>query len=52
MTGFQTPESLQLYALDQKLNLAAGASKSQVLSAIEGHVLAKAELIGNYKRQR
>lgn len=41
----------QLYALDKKLNLAAGASKSQVLSAIEGHVLAKAELIGRYKRQ-
>lgn len=41
----------QLYALDKKLGLAAGASKNQVLAAIEGHVLAKAELIGRYKRQ-
>jgi Raf kinase inhibitor-like YbhB/YbcL family protein len=40
-----------LYAIDQKLGLTAGASKKQILSEINGHVLAKAELIGNYKRQ-
>jgi Raf kinase inhibitor-like YbhB/YbcL family protein len=42
----------QLYALDQSLNLAAGANKSQILAAINNHVLAKAELIGRYQRQR
>ncbi|AFZ27997.1 phospholipid-binding protein, PBP family [Cylindrospermum stagnale PCC 7417] len=42
----------QLYALDKKLGLAAGASKNQILAAIEGHILASSELIGRYKRQR
>lgn len=42
----------QLYALDKKLGIAAGASKNQVLAAIEGHVLASSELIGRYQRQR
>ncbi|WP_375539815.1 YbhB/YbcL family Raf kinase inhibitor-like protein [Cylindrospermum sp. FACHB-282] len=42
----------RLYALDQKLRLAAGASKNQILAAMEGHVLASSELIGRYKRQR
>ncbi len=41
----------QLYALDQKLSLATGASKSQIISAMEGHILEKAELIGRYQRQ-
>lgn len=36
----------QLYALDQKLNLAAGASKSQVVAAMDGHILDKTELVG------
>ncbi len=40
----------QLYALDIKLNLAPGASKSQVLQAMAGHVLAQAELMGRYGR--
>ncbi|MBD2567975.1 YbhB/YbcL family Raf kinase inhibitor-like protein [Anabaena lutea] len=40
----------QIYALDKKLSLAAGASKSQIITAIAGHVLAKSELIGRYKR--
>lgn len=42
----------KLYALDQKLALAAGATKNQILAAMENHVLAKADLIGRYKRQR
>ena len=40
----------KLYALDTKLNLDSGATKSQLLAAIEGHILAQTELIGKYKR--
>ncbi len=40
----------RLYALDIMLNLGEGVSKSDVLSAIEGHILDKAELIGTYER--
>jgi len=38
------------YALDTELALAAGASKSEVLAEIEGHVLGEAQLIGRYRR--
>ena len=38
-----------LYALDTTLDLAGGTSKSQVLAAMEGHILAEAEIMGNYK---
>jgi Raf kinase inhibitor-like YbhB/YbcL family protein len=38
-----------LYAIDRKVNLPA-ASKTQLLNAIRGHVLAKGELIGRYRR--
>jgi len=41
----------RLYALDTPLDLAAGASNKQVLQALEGHVLAQAELMGVYTRQ-
>ncbi len=40
----------KLYALDVMLNLAAGANKAQLLQAMEGHVLAQAELMGTYAR--
>jgi Raf kinase inhibitor-like YbhB/YbcL family protein len=40
----------KLYALDQPLNLAGGVEKGAVLKAMEGHVLATAELIGTYER--
>jgi Raf kinase inhibitor-like YbhB/YbcL family protein len=40
----------KLYALDTKLNLPPGASKSQVESAMKGHILAKGELMGKYQR--
>jgi len=40
----------RLYALDTVLDLAAGASKEQVLQAMQGHVLAQAELTGIYGR--
>jgi Raf kinase inhibitor-like YbhB/YbcL family protein len=39
-----------LYALDQVLELPAGATKEQVLRAMEGHVMAVAELMGVYSR--
>jgi Raf kinase inhibitor-like YbhB/YbcL family protein len=40
----------KLYALDGKLNLKAGASKSDVEQAMKGHVLAKTEVMGRYRR--
>lgn len=40
----------KLYALDTMLDLAAGASEKQVLQAMEGHILAQAELMGTYTR--
>jgi Raf kinase inhibitor-like YbhB/YbcL family protein len=41
----------KLYALDRTLGLKPGATKEQVLAAMEGHVLAEAELIGTYERK-
>lgn len=40
----------RLYALDRKLNLRAGASKSDVEHGLKGHVLAQAELTGRFGR--
>jgi hypothetical protein len=40
----------RLYALDLELDLDPGASKRDVLKAMEGHVLAEAELKGKYGR--
>ncbi|MBD2665616.1 phospholipid-binding protein, PBP family [Richelia sinica FACHB-800] len=42
----------KLYALDKNLGLPPGATKEQILQAMKGHVLATAELIGRYQRQR
>ncbi len=42
----------KFYALNQKLDLPAGATKNQVLAAMKDHVLATVELIGRYQRQR
>ncbi len=41
----------KLYALDTQLSLEAGANKTQVLEAMEGHILANAEIIGMYQRK-
>jgi len=41
----------RLYALDRMLNLKEGISRKDLEKAMEGHVLAKAELIGRYKKQ-
>lgn len=39
-----------LYALDQPLDLEGGASKKQLLSAMQGHILAQGQLTGTYQR--
>lgn len=39
-----------LYALDQPLDLKAGASKKQVLDAMQGHILAWGQLMATYQR--
>ena len=41
----------RLYALGTKLELKPGATKAQVLSAMEGHVLDKCELMGRYSKR-
>lgn len=44
--------SFRLYALDRVPDLPAGATKARLLQAMEGHVLARAELVGRYGRKR
>jgi len=39
-----------IYALDRTLDVPAGATRSQVESAIQGHVLARGELTARYSR--
>lgn len=39
-----------LYALDNELKLPDGATKSQVLTAIKGHVLGSTQLMGTYQK--
>jgi Raf kinase inhibitor-like YbhB/YbcL family protein len=41
----------KLYALDTSLNLAATTTKSALEHALEGHVIAKRELMGTYRRK-
>ena len=38
----------KLYALDTKLNLQPGATKKEVEGAMQGHILAQAELMGKF----
>ena len=40
----------KLYALDAMLNLPVGATKAQLLTAMQGHVLAEAQWMGTYQR--
>lgn len=42
----------KLYALDSMLPLPVGATKAQVESAMKGHILAEAQLMGKYSRSR
>lgn len=41
----------KLYALDQVLDLKAGVTKTELEEAMQGHILAQAQLIGLYQRQ-
>ncbi len=41
----------RLYALDTSLNLESGATKKDVLKAIQGHILGTAELMGTYRKK-
>jgi Raf kinase inhibitor-like YbhB/YbcL family protein len=40
----------KVYALDTELNLGANSRKKDVEKAIQGHILAKGELVGLYRR--
>jgi Raf kinase inhibitor-like YbhB/YbcL family protein len=40
----------KLYALDGELALKAGATKAELLKAMEGHIVAQTQLTGTYKR--
>lgn len=40
----------KLYALDTEINLEAGATKAELLKAMEGHILAEGQLMGRYER--
>lgn len=41
----------KLYALDEKLHLPAGETKSRLLDAMKGHIVGQGQLMGQYKRQ-
>lgn len=41
----------KIYALDKTLDLESGVTKSRLEKAMTGHILAKGELMGKYKRQ-
>ena len=40
----------ELYALDTKLDLAAGSSRADLLKAMDGHVLGKASIVGIFRQ--
>jgi len=40
----------KLYALDAELNLKPGATKSELLKSMEGHVIAQGQLMGTHSR--
>ena len=41
----------KLYALDTMLNLKEGTTKKDIEKAMQGHIIAKTELMGTYKKQ-
>ncbi|MDY6844068.1 MAG: YbhB/YbcL family Raf kinase inhibitor-like protein [Thermodesulfobacteriota bacterium] len=41
----------KLYALDIHIDLDAGAKKKQLIKAMAGHVIARGQLMGNYKKK-
>lgn len=42
----------KIYALDRTLDLSAGATKRQLLRAMDGHILAAGQLTGTYQRHQ
>ena len=42
----------KLYALEVELDLAAGATKNELLKAMEGHILSGGEFEGQYVNKR
>lgn len=42
----------KIYALDTETNLKPGATKDELLKAMEGHILEQGELMGKYQRTR
>jgi hypothetical protein len=40
----------KVYALDQATSFAPGLGKAQLLSLIEGHILAQGQVMGTYER--
>jgi len=40
----------RIYALDEKVGLKPGASRQELEHAMQGHILATAELMGKYQR--
>ncbi len=40
----------RLYALNTKLNLESGITKNKLLTAMKGHIISEAELVGKYKK--
>ena len=41
---------VQVFALDAMLPLRFGASRAEILDAMDGHVLASGEVVGTYSR--
>lgn len=42
----------KLYALDIKLPLSEGTGKDDLISAVKGHIVAEAELMGRYEKMQ
>ncbi|NOR88861.1 MAG: hypothetical protein GQ524_01265 [Anaerolineales bacterium] len=42
----------RLYTLDKLLDLEAGVTKTELVQAMERHILAQGELMGTYVRQQ
>jgi Raf kinase inhibitor-like YbhB/YbcL family protein len=40
----------KLYALDMAVDLPPGATKTQLLDAMKGHIVAEGQLVGSYGR--
>lgn len=41
-----------LYALDSELSLTANAAKKDILGAMQGHIIQRAQIIGTYQRKK